>query len=528
MRMNLVRDPLRPEASSLTLMHMLLHSAQSNAAGEAVVVLGGVRLSYADLFASVTAFANELKRRGSQNDRVAVALPNSVDTVIAVLGAMASGAQAVLLNPFYTERELDPIITDADPLVVVCNREFSEKHAGLLARASRSAPISIAAPLTSLVRRAAVVEASALTLPHPQDLAILQYTGGTTGRSKGVNLTHRTTALNILQREALLPTRFKEERFLCMTPLFHSYATATSFFPTVYSAGCLVVMERYEPDSALKAIEEESITLFGGAPTIYNGLIAHPAFTRSNFSSLVGAYSGGAPLTVTTLTEWERVTAVPIAEGYGLTEATAVLCFNPLNGTRKPGSVGLPLPGTTIEVVDPEDGVSPVPLGQTGELKAKGPQLMVGYRNQPTATAEIIRDGWLYTGDIGEIDSDGYVYIRDRKNDMAIVAGYNVFPRELDELLSSHTEIVEAVSAGVPDAYRGEIMNACVKLRENSKCTEQDLIEFCSQNLARYKVPQRIFLVEEIAKTGAGKIDRKTAREWMRERAESSLSMNTK
>jgi long-chain acyl-CoA synthetase len=524
--MNFTRDPLRPDSSAITLMHMLLHSAQSNPAGEAVVVVGGVRLSYADLFASVTAFANDLKRRGSQNERVAVALPNSVDAVIAILGAMASGAQAVLLNPFYSERELDPIITDADPLVVVCRQEFSEKHAELLGRSSRSAPIGIVGPLTSLVRRAAEIDASAITLPHPDNLAILQYTGGTTGRSKGVNLSHRTTALNILQREALLPTRFKKERFLCMTPLFHSYATATSFFPTIYSAGCLVVMERYEAEIALKIVEQEAITLFGGAPTIYNGLIAHPEFKSSNFSPLVGAYSGGAPLAVTTLTEWEQVTGVPIAEGYGLTEATAVLCFNPLNGTRKPGSVGVPLPGTKIEVVDTDDGLSPVLPGKTGELRAKGPQLMVGYRNQPQATAEVIRDGWLYTGDIGEVDPDGYVYIRDRKKDMAIVAGYNVFPRELDELLSSHDEIVEAVSAGVPDGYRGEIMSACVKLRANSKCTEEDLIEFCSRNLARYKVPQRIYFVEEIAKTGAGKIDRKSAREWMRERAESSPSVN--
>ena len=513
--MKIVHDADRPEASAQTLMHMLLHSAQNNPTGDALVVVGGVRLSYADLFASVAEFATELRKRGSVGDRVAVALQNSADTVIAILGAMASGAQAVLLNPFYTDRELEPIIADADPLLVVCSNEFSSQHSSLLKCTSRAAPVALAYPFASLVRRASEVDAAAIAMPKPEDLAILQYTGGTTGRSKGVNLNHRTTATNILQREALLPTRFKSERFLCMTPLFHSYATATSFFPTIYSAGCLVVMPRYDADEALNAIEEEKISLFGGAPTIYNGLVTHPKFAKSNFSPLLGAYSGGAPLTVSTLNEWERVTGVPIAEGYGLTEATAVLCFNPLKGVRKAGSVGLPLPETEIEVVDADDGKTIVRPGHTGELRARGPQLMVGYRGQPAATVEIIRDGWLYTGDIGEIDADGYVYIRDRKKDMAIVAGYNVFPRELDELLSSHSDVVEAVSAGVPDSYRGEIMQACVKMRPDSSCTEEELIQFCSKNLARYKVPQKIFFVDEIAKTGPGKIDRKKAKEWM-------------
>lgn len=515
--MTVACDAHRSSSTAVTLMHMLLHAAKSNSSGEAIVVVGGVRLSYADLFASVANFADNLKKRGGQSDRIVVALPNSADTVIAILGAMASGAQVVLLNPFYTNRELDPIITDADPLLVVCSEEFSNKHRELLQRSSRGPTIAIPQPLTSLVRRASEVDEVAIVMPSPDDLAILQYTGGTTGRSKGVNLNHRTTAINIQQRETLLPTRFGKERFLCMTPLFHSYATATSFFPAILSAGCLVVMPRYDADIALKTIEEESITLFAGAPTIYNGLVAHPAFRMSNFKSLVGAYSGGAPLSVTTLNEWEKVTGVPIAEGYGLTEATAVLTFNPLNGVRKPGSVGVPLPGTIIEAVDPEDGITAVPVGKAGELRATGPQLMVGYRGQAAATLEIVRNGWLYTGDIGELDADGYVYIRDRKKDMAIVAGYNVFPRELDELLLSHAEVVEAVSSGVPDTYRGEVMAACVTLRPGSKCTEAELIQFCATNLAKYKIPQRIFLIKEISKTGAGKIDRKKAKEWMHE-----------
>jgi long-chain acyl-CoA synthetase len=506
---------VRQDYSTKTLMHMLAYAADKNPTGDALVIVNGVRLTYADLLASVAAFAVRLETYGCRSDRVAVALPNSADMVIAVLGAMASGAQVVLLNPFYTERELEPILADADPVLVVCSKKFLEQGTGALRRSGRTKALLTEDPFVSFVVRSGAVETAELVMPVPESLAILQYTGGTTGRSKGVSLTHYTTAVNIVQCDELLPTRFMTEKFLCMTPLFHAYAKATSFFPSIYSASTLVVLPRYDADLALQTIEKERITLFGGAPTIYNGLVSHPKFQDTDYSSLVGAFSGAAPLSLTTLNTWERVTGVPISEGYGLTESTAVLCFNPLRGIRKPGSVGLPLPDTEVQVVDAEDGTTVLGINMVGEIRARGPQMMAGYRNQPEATAELFRDGWLYSGDIGEIDGDGYVFIRDRKKDMAIVAGYNVFPRELDEVLSSHPDVIEAVSAAVPDSYRGEVMQACVKLRPGSRCNEADLIQFCSKNLAHYKVPCRIFLVQEIAKTGAGKIDRKTTKEWL-------------
>lgn len=504
----------RAEETSRTLVHMLKHAVEQNALGEALVILEGARLSYSDLQASVLEFSEELQARGGAGDRVAVALPNSADAVIAILGAIAAKSQVVLLNPSYTPRELEPILLDADPLLIVCSSQLAEGN-DLVRRATRSAPIVASPPYESLIRRGAKASAKPFAMPEPDDLAILQYTGGTTGRSKGVNLTHRTTALNIIQREAMLPTRFMQERFLCMTPLFHSYATATSFFPSIYSAGTLVVMLCYDAGKALDAIEEERITLFCGAPTIYNGLVAHPRFAQKNYSTLTGAYSGAAPLSMATLSAWERATRVPIAEGYGLTEATAILCFNPLFGTRKAGSVGLPLPGTSIEIVDADDTNRILEPGQVGEIRARAPQLMAGYRGQPEETNVIIRDGWLYTGDIGEVDSDGYVFIRDRKKDMAIVGGYNVFPREVDEVLAAHPAVVDAVSVGVPDSYRGEVIEACVTLRGGAICKEGELLDHCLANLARYKVPARIHIVSEICKTAAGKIDRKRTREWL-------------
>ncbi|MBR1149458.1 AMP-binding protein [Bradyrhizobium sp. JYMT SZCCT0428] len=512
--MKMRRESNRPLSSVQTLMHMLSHAAERNPDGEALVIVGGVRLTYADLVTSVLEFTAHLKRLGSHRDRVAVALPNSADSVIAVLGAMDSGAQVVLLNPSYPAKELGPILRDADPLVLVCTRSLNEQLSNSEGAEIRGSVV-IDEPFASLVRRSRFADFAALSKPGLDELAVLQYTGGTTGGAKGVNLTHRTTALNVTQREELLPTRFGQERFLCMTPLFHAYATATSFFPSIYSASTLVVLPRYEPERALDAISAERITLFCGAPTIYNGLVAHPGFTEKDYASLIGAYSGAAPLLVATLAEWERVTHVPIAEGYGLTEATAILCFNPLLGLRKPGSVGLALPGTEIEIVDAENGTTVLGPSSIGEIRARGPQLMAGYRGRARETAEIIRDGWLYTGDIGELDADGYLFVRDRKKDMAIVSGYNVFPRELDEVLSSHPDVVEAVAAAVPDTYRGEVMHACVKVRPGSSRDAADLIAYCSASLARYKVPAKIYVVEEISKTAAGKIDRKRTREWL-------------
>lgn len=510
----------RPPSSVRTLLHMLAYAVEHNPQGEALVILGGARLTFTDLAASVLEFSVRLSELGGSSDRVAVALPNSADAVIAILGALHCRAQVVLLNPFYPARELASILADADPFILVCSDTLFAQHSKAITPSIRGSSIVLDAPYGSLVRRSALIDPTALSTPAPNDLAILQYTGGTTGTAKGVNLLHRTSALNVVQREALLPTRFGKERFLCMTPLFHSYATATSFFPALLSGSTLVVMPRYDAADALNTITLEQITLFCGTPTIYNGLIAHPSFTRTNYSLLSGAYSGAAPLTLATLGEWERVTNVPIAEGYGLTEATAILSFNPLNGRRKAGSVGLPLPGTTIEVVDPESGSTVLEPGKLGEIRASGPQLMAGYRGRPKETSEVIRNGWLYTGDIGEIDHDGYVFVRSRKKDMAIVSGYNVYPREVDEVLSSHPAVMEAVSAAVPDDYKGEIMQACVKLVHGHDCGEQELIDFCKINLARYKVPAKIFFVEQVFKTAAGKIDRKRTKEWLLEQAD--------
>jgi long-chain acyl-CoA synthetase len=279
-----------------------------------------------------------------------------------------------------------------------------------------------------------------------------------------------------------------------------------------YCRGALVVLPRYRPELVLDALARERITVFPGGPTLFTGLLGYPDFAARRFPQLRVSYSGSAPLAEETLRRWEHATSCPILEGYGQTEAGPVLSFNPQDGVRKPGSVGVAVPLTEIQIVDTVSGTTILPAGEQGEIRARGPQIMVGYRNLPDETAATLRDGWLYTGDIGEFDGDGYLFIRDRKKDMAIVGGFNVYPREIDEVLYAHADILEAAAVGVPDAYRGEVIKAFVVPRPGRAPAPEELLDYCRANLARYKVPASIEIVAALPKTPVGKIDKKALR----------------
>jgi long-chain acyl-CoA synthetase len=373
---------------------------------------------------------------------------------------LASGAQLVPLNPLYTKREIDEIVADAQPASVLTQTELKS--------------------------------GKALSFPSPDSLALLQYTGGTTGKAKGVNLTHRAIATNVAQREALLPTRMDGERILCVMPLFHSYAMAMGLFLAANCRGTLVILERYKPELVLETIEKEGITIFPGSPTIFTGLMAHPRFAQTDWSSVHTCYSGSAALPEETLKRWEQAVGAPVYEGYGQTEAGPVLTFNTL-GRKKVGSVGVPVPDTEIRI-------------HGNEVLARGPQIMRGYRNRPQETAEALKDGWLHTGDIGEIDADGFLYIRDRKKDMVIVGGYNVYPREVEEVLISHPAVAEAAVVGGPDAYKGECLHAYVALR--APVEQQALIDYCKKHLAPYKIPTTLEILDTLPKTSVNKTDK--------------------
>jgi long-chain acyl-CoA synthetase len=482
---------------------MLAEAARAAPAMEALV-FGERRLTYAEYASCVAGFARELEALGARGERVATLLGNSIEACVAAYAILAAGAQHVPLNPLYSPRELDLMLRDAAPRVLIADIAFAPK---------------VDLPLIAVGSGARLLDTwrtdglSPENLPAEQGLALLQYTGGTTGRSKGVNLTHRAIATNVSQREALLPTR-EGERILCMMPVSHSYGMAMGLFLAPNCRGTLVLLRKFVPDDVLDAVERERITIFPGSPTVFVGLLAHPRFAATNWKSVHTCYSGASALAEETLRRWRDAVGAPVYEGYGQTEAGPVLSFNPVRGPVKAGSVGVPVPQTEIEIVDVETGTRVLSAGERGEIRARGPQIMQGYRNLPEETAQTLRGGWLYTGDIGEFDADGYLHIRDRKKDMLIVGGYNVYPREVEEVLVMHPAVLEAAVVGVRDEYRGELPIAYVVLHPDKPTDSDALLDHCKANLARYKAPARIRIVEALPKTSVAKIDKNELRKW--------------
>jgi len=491
-----------------TVVHMLDAAARARPHALALVCDDDA-LSYREYAACVSGFAAELRETGiGPGDRVTLLMGNSVDIAIATFAVQAAGAQVVPLNPDYTASELAPMLADAAPAAVVFDSVVATRVRPLL-DALAALPIEIGPAARRLIAwRDRPELGDRLPLPDPAGLSTLQYTGGTTGRAKGVELAHGAVAVNVAQREALLPTAPDDERVLAITPLFHVYAVSMGLYLAANCRATLVVVARFRPEAVLDAIERHRITLLGASPTILVGLMGCAAFGSTDLSSLRLCFSGASALPEATLRRWETATGCPIAEGYGQSEAGPVLAFNPRHGVRKVGTVGVAVPQTEIEIVDLESGTGPLPVGAAGEIRARGPQVMRGYRNLPSETAEALRDGWLYTGDIGELDEEGYLTIRGRKKEMVIVGGYNVYPREVEEALCTHPAVREAAVVGVPDAYRGEALVAAVVLADGAAATSDDLIDHLTARLVRYKLPREVHLVAAVPKTGIGKVDK--------------------
>jgi long-chain acyl-CoA synthetase len=462
----------------------ILQRAVAKRPDNVALICGERSLTYAEYGESVSALAGRLVKAGVAGNHVVILLRNSIEICIAIFAGQAAGAATVTLNPDYTTRELEPMFADTKPVVTITHEDLVGRLEGLEAGMVWSIET-----LDKLPPAALKFENIA-----PDDIALIQFTGGTTGRPKGVMLSHRAVATNVAQREAVLPTQFGDERILCTMPLFHSFASAMGLHLAAYTAGTLVILPRYRPDWVIDAIDSHGITRFPAGPTVFASLLNFEGLTRARVASLRCAYSGSAPLPLETLTRWEMMTGVPIYEGYGQSEAGPILTYHGPDMALKPRSVGPALPGTQIEIVG----------GNIGEIRARGPQIMAGYLNQPDATVDALRDGWLHTGDIGRIDAEGYVFIEDRKKDMAIVGGYNVYPREIDEVLLTHPQIVEAAAVGVPDAYRGEIIWAFVV----SDLADDDIMSHCAASLVKYKHPSVVRRLATLPKTSVGKVDK--------------------
>ncbi|MGH7003088.1 MAG: AMP-binding protein, partial [Alphaproteobacteria bacterium] len=381
-----------------SVVHMLAEAAATAPARQAVA-MGEERLTYAEYARCAAGLAAELQSLGIAGERaperVAFVLGNSLDICVAYFGIHAAGCQAVPLNPLYTPRELEQMLGDAAPALVLYEPGVAANVETVAEKLGIARRWKIGRGGRRLIdwRGEQGLEAR-LPLPDPDSLATLQYTGGTTGRSKGVNVTHRAYAYNISQREALLPSRPDVERILCVMPLFHVYASHVCLHTAAYARGAMVILPRYHPEKTVRVLAEEKITIFAGAPTIYTSLLNFEGFARADLSSIYYSVSGSAALPATVLEQWEARVGTPVVEGYGQSEGGPVLTYNPLNGVRKPGSVGVPVPGTEVQIVDLEGGERVLPTGEQGEIRARGPQIMAGYRNLPKETAETLRGDW--------------------------------------------------------------------------------------------------------------------------------------
>ena len=491
-----------------TVLH-LLHRAARDAGSITAVSADRRALNYREYGGLVAGLAARLADLGAAGERVALLMGNSLEMAVSVFAAQAAGAQVVPLNPFYTERELAPILADAEPKIVLHDPALAPSAAKLCD--GRAVLIAAGGVLNDEWTKLGP-EALEPYLPDPDRLGLLQYTGGTTGRSKGVELRHAQLAVNVEQREARLPTRLRQERVMCVMPLFHVFALAMCLYLAVRAQSRLVILPRYKPDGVVDALRRERITILPAGPTIFTGLLQTPGFAELDFSALKACYSGSAPLPEDVLRRWRDVTGTLIFEGFGQTEAGPVLTYTGPATEPKVGSVGPPLAETAIEIVDLVDRTKVLDRGQSGEIRAKGPQIMSGYRNLPAETAAALESSWLYTGDIGKMDEDGYLFIRDRKKDLVIVGGYNVYPREVDEVLFEHPAVAEAAAFGIADPFYGEIIAAHAVLRASHTIESDALIAHCRANLAPYKVPRRLTIVDSLPKTAAGKIDKAALR----------------
>lgn len=499
----------------------------------------GFRLSYAELGEMIDRFAAALAGFGiGKGDRVAILLPNTIPCVAAYHATLKLGAVAVMNNPLYTDRELIHQLSDSGASCLVTLDLLADRMATLrtttairqivytsfedylpsalkAAKVVRTADVTPAENLYSwcalLEEQTPRTEIASLAM---SDMAMLQYTGGTTGLAKGAMLTHGNISRQLQQIDAWFPifNREKDEVMLGALPFFHVMGLTTSMNYALYLAWSNILVPKPQPDQLINTLKRCKPSFVSMVPTMYIGILRHPEIDSLDLSCIKGCFSGSAPLPVEVISEFRSRTGATISEGFGLSESCPVTHINPCRGKTKIGSIGLPLPDTDCRIVDLIDGITDVPLGEAGELIVKGPQVMAGYWNRPDETAATLRNGWLYTGDIATMDSEGYFYIVDRKKDMIISGGYNIYPREIDEVLFTHPKVMEVCAVGVPHPTRGEQIKIFVVLKPGEAATAPEMIDFCRERLATYKLPTMVAFCKELPKSAVGKVLRKDLR----------------
>lgn len=528
--------PVSIDYPDLNLYQLLQLAVEENRNGT-VTIFFGRRHTYGQLDQLVTRFANGLSSLGiGKGDRVALLLPNLPGYVIAHFAVLKLGAVLVPTNPLYVERELEHQLNDSGTVAVVTLDRLYERLSRVRGNTGIKQVIVMGIQdflprvlgfLYRLKERPKQLNEESLgvhsyskfisrnypsspdTFVGPDDVAMLLYTGGTTGVSKGAVLTHRNLVVNVHQTRAWLwAIRDRQETLLCALPFFHSYGLTTGLHLGVMCQSAMMLVPRFELADVAKQIKKHRPTVFCGVPSMYNAINRYPGLSSEDVSSISVCISGGAALPAQVQRKFEERTGGKLVEGYGLTETAPVAIVNPTHGHRKGGTIGIPISDTEARVVDSTSGGS-VATGEVGELVLRGPQVMKEYWQKPEETESVIRDGWLYTGDMATMDEEGFVRIVDRKKDVIISAGMNVYPREVEEVLHQHPKIVEAAVIGITSKVRGEVVKAFVVVEKGEELSKGEIVQFCRDKLSKFKIPKQVEFVEELPKSAMGKVLRR-------------------
>ncbi len=535
-------------------MHHFLEASASEHPDWPATIFGGVvhqlggrlldaKLSYRELDEQVNRLANALTAMGvRKGDRVALYLPNCPQFVIGFFAILKIGAIVAPNNPLYVPRELEFQLSDAGAETIICLSRFYQNVRKVRASTKLKNvivtnikeyfPPLLKALFTLAVEKKEghrvaldpgdrwlqdVLASAPATKPavdvRPEDTAVLLYTGGTTGVPKAAEITHRNLVANALMAREWMAQAIdpeKQQGILTALPLFHTYAMTTCLnLGMIMGAALVLIPNPRELEHVLKAITRHQPAFFPGVPTLYVAINNYPDLANYSLDSLKACISGAAGLPVEVQKTFQDLTGARLVEGYGLSEATPVVSSNPIYGDNRIGTIGVPWPDTECRIVDLENGTVDLPPGQPGELIARGPQVMKGYWNKPEETRQALRGGWLYTGDIASRDADGYIQIVDRKKDMIIVGGFNVYPREVEEVLFQHPKVLEAAVAGVPDPRSIERVKAYIVLKPGQAATGEEIIEFCRERLTGYKRPSIVEFRDSLPKTMVGKVLRR-------------------
>ena len=515
-----------------------------------------MRMTYAELRERAERFAAALRQSGVHpGDRVAIMLPNLPQTIVAFWGVMKAGATAVMTNPLYRETELKRHFRDAGVRVLITLDLLWQHIAPLMGTLGLDRVVvtdvgdALRPPLRWLYALKQWRSADKPSIPWSErivrwrdfcackeryrpaegnphaEIALLQYTGGTTGDPKGAMLTHAGLTAQLTQLLSILDIKDEDSHiFLSIMPFFHVFGLMGNIVLPAAMRATTIPVPRYTPGDLLSTIDRFRPTFFVGAPSVYISLMQQKTIAQHDLTCIRYCISGSAPFPAEMLRRWQELTHAAITEGYGLTEASPVLCANPIFGMQKIGSIGIPLPLTQVRIVADDDPTRELGNNEWGELVAKGPQLMAGYWNRPDETAATLRDGWLHTGDIAYRDEDGYYFLVDRKKDLVIVGGYNVYPREVEEVLYEHPHVAEAVAVGVKHPTRGEAMKAFIVPKAGAILSKADLAAHCRARLANYKIPKFFEFRTDLPKTIIGKVLRRALRDEEKKKSDDGQS----